>query len=70
MYKILEMQTDANGHTAFLPIVEKATRPETESAYYMKCGAACISTVPIHTIMTFTEEGVLVKELTKCFKHQ
>ena len=70
MYKILEMQTDENGNTAFLPIVQKSTRPEAESAFYVKCGSACISNVHIHTIMTFTPEGVVIKELTKCFIHE
>lgn len=68
MYIIQEMQTN-NGVTAFLPAEQKASRPEAESVFYLKCGSACISNVEKHTVMTFTEEGFLIPELTKCFKH-
>lgn len=69
MYIIQELQTN-NGTTAFLPAEQKATRPEAESVFYMKCGSACVSNVEKHTIMTYTEEGFLIPELTKCFKHE
>ena len=69
MYIIQELQTN-NGTTAFLPAEQKATRPEAESVFYLKCGSACISSVEKHTIMTYTEEGFLIPELTKCFKHE
>ena len=68
MYITLEMQT-ANGTTSFLPAEQKETRAEAESVFYLKCGSAVISSVPVHTVMTFTDEGFLIPELTKCFKH-
>lgn len=69
MYIIQEIQT-TNGVPAFLPQIVKATRPEAESTFYTKCGSACISTVPIHTIITYTETGFKIDELTKSFIHE
>ena len=69
MFIVQEIQT-ANDVAAFLPAEQYQTRPAAESAFYLKCGSACISTVPIHTIMTYTEEGFVIPELTKCFKHE
>lgn len=70
MYIIQEMQANAAGEpVAFLPAEQRATREEAESVFYFKCGSACVSAVPIHTVMTFTEEGFPIAELTKCFKH-
>lgn len=54
---------------AFLPPETKTTRAEAESTVFMKWAYAAISTVPIHTVITYTEEGFLIPELTKCFKH-
>ena len=67
-YIIQEIQT-TNGQPAFLPQEAYQTRPEAESAFYLKCGSAVISAVPVHTVMTYTEEGFQIPELTKCFKH-
>ena len=60
MYIIQEMQTDANGNVAFVPPVSKATRMEAESEYHIKAGYAAISSVPVHTVMCYTEEGFQV----------
>ena len=68
-YIIQEIQT-SDGVTSLLPAIQKATRPEAESTFYTICGSACISSVPIHTVITYSEEGVPVKELTKCFRHE
>lgn len=68
-YIIQEIQTTA-GQPAFLPQEAYQTRAEAESAFYLKCGSAVISTVPVHTVMTYTEEGFGIPELTKCFKHE
>ena len=68
MFIIQEMQT-SNGVTALLPAIQKATRTEAESAFYMICASACVSAVPVHTVTVFTEEGFQIKELTKCFTH-
>lgn len=68
MYIIQEIQT-TNGVPAFLPAEQRATRPAAESVVYAKWASACDSNVPVHTVMTFTEEGTVIPELTKCFKH-
>lgn len=68
MYIIQEIQT-ANNTPAFLPAEVKANRTDAESTVYMKWAAATVSTVPVHTIITYTEEGFVIPELTKCFKH-
>ena len=69
MYIIQEIQADHQNHVALLPAVTKETREEAESAFYMICGAAVISSVPVHTVMVYTHEGFPVPELTKCFRH-
>lgn len=68
MYLIKEFQTDLNGVTTELPVIAKATRMEAESEYHIKAGYAAISTVPIHTVMMFTEEGFQVMPPV-CYKH-
>lgn len=65
---VQEIQT-TNGVPAFLPQEAYQTRKEAESAFYLKCGSAVISTVPVHTVMTYTEMGFAIPELTKCFEH-
>ena len=67
-YIIQEIQT-TNGIPAFLPAESYQDRQSAESAFYLKCGSAVISAVPVHTVMTYTEEGFAIEELTKCFKH-
>lgn len=67
-YIIQEIQT-TEGNPVFLAQEAYQTRARAESAFYMKCGGAVISEVPVHTIMTYTEEGFCIPELTKCFKH-
>ena len=69
MFIVREIQT-ADGVPAFLPDEIRQDRAEAESVFYCKCGAACVSDVPVHTVMTFTEEGFLIPELTKCFRHR
>ena len=66
---VQEIQT-TNGQPAFLPQEAYSTREAAESAFYLKCGSAVISTVPVHTVMVYTEEGFAIEELTKCFKHE
>lgn len=68
MYIVQEIQAN-NGTPALLPAIVKATREEAESAFYMICGSAVLSSVPVHTVTVYTEEGFQIKELTKCFKH-
>ena len=69
MFIIQEMQTNALGEVVFLPAEQRQTREDAESVFYYTCGAAVVSAVPVHTVMTFTEEGFAIPELTKCFKH-
>lgn len=69
MYIVQEIQT-TGGVATFLPPEQYLERSAAESAFYLKCGAACVSSIPIHTIITYTEEGYQIKELTKCFMHQ
>ena len=68
MYIIQEIQT-TNGTATFLPIEQSVNRLEAESVFHLKCGAAAVSNVPIHTVITYTEEGFPIPELTKCYKH-
>ena len=65
---VQEIQT-TNGSSALITPEVYQTRAQAESAFYLKCGSAVISQVPIHTIMVYTEEGFPIPELTKCFKH-
>ena len=69
MYILQEIQT-SNGTTTLLTPVQRDTRVEIESVFYTTCGSAVISSVPIHTVMVYTEEGFPIPELTKCFKHE
>lgn len=67
-YIVQEIQT--TGSTSILSTPEVyGTRQAAESAFYMKCGSAVISTVPKHTVMVYTEEGFAIEELVKCFDH-
>ena len=69
MFILQEIQT-AGGTSAFLPQVVRDTRPEIEAVFYLTCGSAVVSDVPVHTVMVYTEEGFPIPELTKCFKHE
>lgn len=65
---VQEIQT--TGSTSILSTPEVcSTRQAAESAFYLKCGSAVISTVPKHTVMVYTEEGFVIEELVKCFEH-
>ena len=68
MYILQEIQTTNNGTTRLTP-VQRETRAEIESAFYLTCGSAVISSVPTHTVMVYTDEGFPIPELTKCFRH-
>ena len=69
MYIIQEIQTQDAAHVALLPAITKENREEAESVFYTICAAACVSAVPVHTVATYTHEGLPVPELTKCFRH-
>ena len=61
MYTIVEMQTDANGHTEFITS-EKATRPLADSDAYSKLASVALSTVLIHTVQILDETQTVVFE--------
>lgn len=67
-YILQEMQT-TNGTTALIPAVVYTDRAQAESAFHMVCASACLSSVPVHTVAVFTEEGFQIPELTRCYKH-
>ena len=69
MFIIKEIQTNHEGEATFPQDIVAATRPEIESVFYQKCAVASVSTVAIHTIMVFNEEGRVFTDLTRCFKH-
>lgn len=68
MYIIQEIQTN-NGQTILGVPAQHATREAAESAFYTLCAYAVVSTIEKHAIITYTEEGFPIPELTKCFKH-
>ena len=52
MFILQEIQAQDDGiHAAFLPPETRETRSEIESVFYQKCAFACVSDIPIHTIM-------------------
>ena len=55
-YIITEMQTDAEGVTAFLED-QKDNMYEAESVYFTKLASAAISNVPLHTVVLMTNDG-------------
>ena len=60
MYIIQEIQT--NGTTSALsPAVTQTDREQAESAFHMKCGAAAISNVNVHTVLMFDEHGNVLR---------
>lgn len=67
-YILQEIQT-TDGVTALVAPLVYTDRGAAESAFYTKCGFAVVSSVPVHTVMVYTEEGFPIPELTKCFKH-
>ena len=67
MFIIQELQTNAAGTVAALPIDQREDRNEAESVYYQKLAAAAISSVPCHTVMLYTHEGLVLEK--KYYKH-
>jgi hypothetical protein len=62
-YIITEMQTNAEGTTAFLHD-QKDDRNEAESVYFLKCSSAAISQVPVHTVTLETNDGFQILKQT------
>ena len=67
-YILQEIQTNGDTTALVAPVVYP-TREAAESAFYTTCGFAVVSTVEVHTVMVYTQEGFPIPELTKCFKH-
>ena len=66
---VQEIQVDANGTAALLPPEVRTSLAEASSLFYQKCGYAVVSSVPVHTIVTYTDEGLVVQGLRATFKH-
>ena len=66
-YIIQEMQTNAEGVTAFATPEQKDDRNQAESVFYSRCASAAISSVPIHTVTLETNEGFQI--MTKSYTH-
>ena len=66
-YVIFEMQTDADGNTAFVPPVLKPDEADAWSAYYLTLSDAVKSSVYCHTVMLCTTDGRTID--SKCYMH-
>lgn len=69
MYIVLEVQKNLNGTGAIVnPIPTFDTLPEAESCWHSKLAYACISTVPIHTIILLDDDANTIRRET--YLHQ
>ena len=60
MFFIMEIQKTDDTHVAHLMHVAD-TRQEADSKYHMVLGAAAISSVPVHSAIILTDEGVPIR---------
>lgn len=69
MYIVLEVQKNLDGTGAIVsPIPVFNTLPEAESCWHSKLAAACISSVPIHTIILMDDDANTIRRET--YLHQ
>lgn len=69
MYIVLEVQKNLDGTGAIVaPIPVYNTLPEAESCWHSKLAVACISSVPIHTIILMDEDANTIRRET--YQHQ
>ena len=69
MYIVLEVQKNLDGTGAIVtPIPVYNTLPEAESCWHSKLAYACISTVPIHTIILLDDDANTIRRET--YLHQ
>lgn len=68
MFIIQEIQTSGQS-SAITPAVVKTDAQEAESAFLLACASACISSVPIHTVMCVDEGGNHVFMSPRTWKH-
>lgn len=62
-YRIVELQTDANGNTAILADPRDfAERNDAESKWHDICKYAAISTVAVHAVIILNSEGDKVRK--------
>lgn len=66
---VQEIQVNESGVAALLPPEVRTTLAEASSLFYQKCGYAVISSVPLHTVVTYTDEGYVVQGLRQSFRH-
>ena len=69
MFIVLEVQKNLDGTGAIVaPIPVYNTLPEAESCWHSKLAVACISSVPIHTIILMDEDANTIRRET--YLHQ
>lgn len=69
MYIVLEVQKNLDGTGAIVaPIPTFATLPDAESCWHSKLAYACISSVPIHTIILLDDDANTIRRETYLHK--
>ena len=69
MYIVLEVQKNLDGTGDIVaPIPVFNTLPEAESCWHSKLAVACISSVPIHTIILMDDDANTIRRET--YLHQ
>ena len=69
MFIVLEVQKNLNGTGAIVnPIPTFDALPEAESCWHSKLAAACISSVPIHTVILMDDDANTIRRET--YLHQ
>lgn len=65
MFIVLEVQKNLNGTGAIVnPIPTFDTLPEAESCWHSKLAAACISSVPVHTVILQDDDANVIRRET------
>lgn len=65
MYIVLEVQKQTNNTGAIVtPIPTFDNLPDAESCWHMKLASACISAVPIHTVILQDDDANVVRRET------
>lgn len=67
-YIIQELQTNAEGVTAFVPPAQTDNRNDADSIFFARASAAAVSTVPVHTVTLESSEGFQIRPPI-CYKH-
>ena len=69
MFIVLEVQKNLDGTGSIVaPIPVYNTLPEAESCWHSKLAAACISPVPIHTVILMDDDANTIRRET--YLHQ